>query len=147
MKDTISLENWTVAADSRSAATVIDCIFAFPCMLLVSPAFDLAASSGMPWWAVWIVTLMIWALVTTAIFAALESSALRATPGKLICGLAVISEDGSRLRFLKGLKRNSIKYTMGLYGLIPLFKSNWAPNGAMHDAASGSAVVIRKEIV
>jgi uncharacterized RDD family membrane protein YckC len=115
-------------------------------MLLISPLVDLAAASGMPWWCVGVVAMVLWAAVTLFLFAVLESSPLRATLGKLICGLAVIGPGGARLHFLSALKRNAVKYSTAMYGLVPLFKSNWAPAGALHDVASGASVVSRKEL-
>lgn len=137
--------DWLPNADARGAATFIDCLFAFLCMLPVSPVATFLSKVGTPWWGLYVVSICLWSVITMFVYAALESSKLRATPGKLICGLVVIRNDGERLSFLTALKRNSIKYSMNLYGLIPLFSKGWAADAAIHDFLSGSSVVSKAE--
>jgi len=114
-------------------------------MLPISPIVNFLSDIGSPWWAVAFIAMCLWCVITMNVFAAFESSRLRATPGKLACGLVVVGNDGHRISFRSALKRNSVKYSLNIYGLYPLFAKNWAADAAVHDVAAGSFVVSTAE--
>lgn len=130
------------AADARCAATVIDLIVSFPCLLSASPIVWVSDVLGFPWWVGLPLGIATWAFVVMAVLAAFESSPLRATPGKLACGLKVGLFDGARMTFRCALLRNIAKYALLLPGLIVLMRCDWRPDGALHDRGSGTMVTL-----
>lgn len=141
MKQAIPSKDWVAAADSRCAATFIDALFAFPCMLPLSPFVDLTSNAGVPWWGVLAIILISWSILTMFVFAAFECSPLRGTPGKLVCGLAVTTAAGDAISFKTALKRNFVKYGVGFFGVVALTRGKWGAGAAIHDAAAQTIVV------
>jgi len=131
------------AADARSAATLVDLVVVLPCAVAADPFAQAAHAMGAPWWGSLLAFGVAWPLVTTAALAAFESSRLRATPGKLACGLRVEAAGGGRAGFGACLKRNLYKYGLGILGVPHLAASGWAPGGGLHDRRAGTAVMPR----
>jgi|HigsolmetaAR206D_1030411.scaffolds.fasta_scaffold07423_3 Predicted membrane protein/domain len=132
------------AADSRIAATLLD-IFV---ILMALPAGDavgrILSLVGLPWFGAVVAALVSWVLIAISAFAAFEASPLRATPGKLACGLAVVRSDGERASFREAFRRNMAKYGLGIAGLAIAARSGWTPDGCHHDRIAGTKVVPRK---
>jgi len=129
------------AADSRAAATLIDGFVVLVCLWAASPAGDVAHALGAPWWGSMLALGLCWVVLSVAVLAAFEASALRATPGKLACGLRVTDTAGGRVRYVAAFRRNLGKFAWSLIGVAFLARSGWAPGGSLHDRRAGTIVV------
>jgi uncharacterized RDD family membrane protein YckC len=88
------------------------------------------------------------AIYTTIIgllyFPLLESSRLRATPGKLACGLMVVDEDGRQIGFARAFGRNIGKIVSALIFGIGFLMAGWTRRKqALHDMMAGCLVLKR----
>jgi len=71
-----------------------------------------------------------------------ETSRLRATPGKLALGLAVVDADGRRLTLLRSLLRQAMKFLeIGGTGLGYFVGAMLGDGRSLHDRLSGTRVV------
>ncbi|MFC0179698.1 RDD family protein [Thorsellia kenyensis] len=79
------------------------------------------------------------------LFAFLESSKLKASPGKLLLGMAVIDEQGGKLTFLHAYLRNLIKYVV-LPFLFPLIIIQFILKNrqGLHDLILAKSYVVDK---
>lgn len=74
----------------------------------------------------------------------MEASALRGTVGKWMMGVAVVSDEGSRLTYARAAKRNSAKLLSFLvFGLGCLWVAWSRNNQGWHDKLAGTYVVRR----
>ncbi len=84
-------------------------------------------------------------LVTALYYVIFECSRLRATPGKMICGLKVVDENGNQLNFGRALGRYLGKIVSGLILGIGFMMAGWTRRKqALHDMMSGCLVVRRR---
>jgi uncharacterized RDD family membrane protein YckC len=75
-------------------------------------------------------------------FPLLESSRLRATPGKLACGLVVVDEDGRQIGFSRAFGRNTGKAVSGAILMIGFMMAGWTHRKqALHDMMAGCLVL------
>jgi uncharacterized RDD family membrane protein YckC len=75
-------------------------------------------------------------------YACFESSARRATPGKLALGLEVITEAGEQLSFGRATGRHFGQYLSGLILYFGYFMAGWTQRKqALHDLMAGCLVV------
>jgi len=128
-------------ADSRAAATFLDGFVVLACLWAVSPAGDAAHALGAPWWGSLLAVGVCWVVSSVAVLAAFEASVLRATPGKLACGLRVTDAAGGRVRYGAALRRNLTKLSWSFLGLAYLARSGWTPSGSLHDRRARTRVV------
>ncbi|HEY4220851.1 MAG TPA: RDD family protein, partial [Myxococcota bacterium] len=61
--------------------------------------------------------------VATLVFHAIAETWAGGTPGKLICGLRVIGQDGKRIGFLRGLGRNLAYFIDALFFALPAYSA------------------------
>ncbi len=88
----------------------------------------------------WFVILLIGLLY----FPLFEASSMRGTPGKAICGLMVVDEDGNRISFLRSLGRNLGKILSSLILGIGFMMAGWTRRKqALHDMIASCLVVRR----
>lgn len=132
------------AADSRSAAAVIDLMAFLPFGMVADRVAQEAHVLGAAWWGSLSIFLLVLAALSAATLAAFESSSLGATPGKLACGLRVKAAGGGRASYRACFKRNFLKVCYGIWGIPFLVASGWAPGGALHDRKAGTVVVPRE---
>lgn len=84
-------------------------------------------------------------LVTTLTSAWFLSSAWQATPGKRLCGLAVIRSDGSRLSFLRALGRSFAEILSALFLMLGFLMIGWTrEKTGLHDLICDTRVVYRQ---
>jgi len=73
-----------------------------------------------------------------------ESSASMGSPGKMLLGIVVMNESGSRLSFGMALARNALKYVSGLILLIGFIIAAFTERKqALHDILTKSLVMRR----
>ncbi len=78
-------------------------------------------------------------------FTLFESSSLRGTPGKLICGLQVVDESGNQISFGRALGRYLGKFVSALILGIGFMMAGWTRRKqALHDMMSGCLVLRRR---
>jgi len=128
-------------ADARAAATFLDGFVILACLWAASPAGSAAHALGAPWWGSLLAVGLCWVASSVAVLAAFEASALRATPGKLACGLRVTDPLGGRVRYRTALRRNLAKFAWSFLGIAFLARSGWSPGGSLHDRRAGTMVV------
>ena len=122
----------------RFLAMLIDCIpVAAVAWLLVTLAHAAGVYSGYDGYLFW---LLAWPYC--ALF---ESSRLRATPGKWVCGLEVLDSDGGRIGFGRASGRYFAKFLSCAIFLIGFLMTDFTPRRqALHDYLSVTYVVRRK---
>jgi len=77
-------------------------------------------------------------------FPLMESSRLRATLGKLACGLMVVDEDGRQIGFARAFGRNLGKVVSAIIFGIGFFMAGWTRRKqALHDMMAGCLVLKR----
>ncbi len=82
------------------------------------------------------------ALVGLNYYAYFESSAMQATPGKKLLGLAVTGVDGNRIGFFRAFGRNLGKYLSLLILMIGFLMQPFTPRKqALHDMMAGCLVL------
>jgi len=75
-------------------------------------------------------------------FPLLESSRLRATLGKLACGLMVVDEDGRQLGFSRAFGRNVGKVVSAAILMVGFMMAGWTHRKqALHDLMAGCLVL------
>jgi uncharacterized RDD family membrane protein YckC len=75
-------------------------------------------------------------------FPLMESSRLRATLGKLACGLVVVDEDGRQLGFSRAFGRNLGKVVSAAILMIGFLMAGWTQRKqALHDMMAGCLVL------
>jgi len=75
-------------------------------------------------------------------FPLMESSRLRATLGKLACGLVVVDEDGRQLGFSRALGRNAGKAVSAAILMVGFMMAGWTHRKqALHDMMAGCLVL------
>lgn len=128
---------------SRMAAALIDLAIRLVASGLVGLGVSLSADAGPNWVAVSILIFAAFAL--TLIYPiAFESMTNGRTPGKMMFGLRVVSDDGSPVRFRQAATRGAIGLfevlgTIGILGSICMFITNRAQR--LGDIAAGTIVV------
>ena len=75
--------------------------------------------------------------------AGFESSALQATPGKLLLGLRVTDERGRRISFFRATGRNLLKLTSGSFAYVYLMALASPRSQALHDRFQNTLVTRR----
>ena len=79
-----------------------------------------------PWQAVLIGPLYV--IISCLFHASFESSKLRATPGKKICGLVVVDRDGKRITFIRAVLRFFMHFIVAQTTVVSLVISEFAAN-------------------
>jgi uncharacterized RDD family membrane protein YckC len=75
-------------------------------------------------------------------FPLMESSRLRASLGKLACGLMVVDEDGRQIGFARAFGRNMGKFLSALILFVGFMMAGWTHRKqALHDMMAGCLVL------
>lgn len=86
-------------------------------------------------------------LLTWLYFSLLESSPMRATLGKKVMGLRVVTEDGKRLSFLRATGRYFGKIVSAAIWMLGFIMAAFtSKKQALHDLLAGTLVVKRKAV-
>lgn len=93
--------------DDRGAAFFIDVFIS--AVILCFLAIAMAPLNFLGMWLSLLVLAVCWGVCISCFLAAFESSAYQASPGKLACGLRVVTTQGERLSFFQAWKRLVIK--------------------------------------
>lgn len=93
--------------DDRGAAFFIDLFIS--AVILCFLAIAMSPFEFPNVWLSMVVLAACWGASISCFLAAFESSAYQASPGKLLCGLRVVSAQGERLRFFQAWKRIVVK--------------------------------------
>jgi len=84
------------------------------------------------------------AVIGILYFPLMESSPLRATLGKLACGLMVVDEDGRQIGFARAFGRNVGKFLSALILFVGFMMAGWTRRKqALHDMMAGCLVLKR----
>jgi uncharacterized RDD family membrane protein YckC len=84
------------------------------------------------------------AIIGILYFPLMESSRLRATLGKLACGLMVVDEDGRQIGFARAFGRNLGKIVSTLIFGVGFLMAGWTRRKqALHDMMAGCLVLKR----
>jgi uncharacterized RDD family membrane protein YckC len=79
-------------------------------------------------------------------FPLMESSRLRASLGKLACGLMVVDEDGRQIGFARAFGRNIGKFLSALILFVGFMMAGWTHRKqALHDMMAGCLVLKRSD--
>jgi uncharacterized RDD family membrane protein YckC len=140
---------WNYASfGRRSVAVIIDTtllMIALSPVQILSVVFnDFSDTDSNPAGLFSLPTLSLQFLAWWLYFAVFESSHWQATIGKRLCGLIVVTEDGSRLSFARATGRFLGKYISGLILSVGyLMAAFTARKQALHDIMAGTLVLRR----
>ena len=82
------------------------------------------------------------AIIALLYYPLFESSRFRATPGKLVCGLVVVDDEGRQIGFARSLGRNLGKFVSAAILMIGFLMAGWTHRKqALHDMMAGCLVL------
>jgi len=118
----------------RVLAWLLDTIIATTMVVVIDLARDTATLS--------LIGQIIGIVGTVLYFTCFEASALRATPGKMLCAIKVVDERGERISFGRSLGRYLGKIISALILGIGFMMAGWTrQKQALHDIMTGCLVI------
>lgn len=112
----------------RFLASFVDAIIILIPSIILSGPFQIVGS-------------LIWGLLYYPVF---ESSFAMATPGKVVCGLKLLTEDGKKLSLKTALIRYFFRYVSCLFLCLGFFLNLFTKKRqTLHDMVSGTIVVLK----
>lgn len=125
----------------RGGAALIDVLISTPLLLLLNSVAYLRGHGAFVDVGI-LILLSRWThiLISTSYYALFEASAMRATPGKYLLGLAVVDNNGERLTWGQAFGREFAKWLSCMIFMIAVTRRR----PGLHDKLSGTRVVYRE---
>ncbi|WP_423821490.1 RDD family protein [Salinisphaera sp. SPP-AMP-43] len=130
----------------RGGAALIDMLISTPLLLLLNSVAYLRGHGAFVDVGI-LILLSRWTqmLISTSYYALFEGSAMRATPGKYLLGLAVVDNNGDRLTWGQAFGREFAKWLSCLILMIGIFMiAVTRRRQGLHDKLAGTRVVYRE---